>query len=245
MDAGVSEGHRDELVMRLEEQLWPGAQSEDVKRALGAELERLVELRSVAELETRRMVAFVGPSGTGKTTAVQRTAAMALEQQRTVGLIALDPGDASVEQLRGFVARHHLPLEVVRSRSSLRHTLARLEACDLLLIDTASCSPRREDTLKRLGHVLLTEIPGVSCELCISATTSLANMRETLERYHHLNPENLLVTKLDETFGAGRILSAHLDSRLPLSLFTTGPDAPGFIEYASVERLLSAFIDRV
>ena len=114
---------------------------------------------------------------------------------------------------------------VVRSRQALDEGLRQLAACDLLLMDTASCSPRRDATLQRLGR-LLSSIPGASCEVCVDAATSHRNLTETLQRYQPLSPEGMLITRVDPSCGVGRALSAHLEAGLPLGLMTMGDDAP-------------------
>jgi flagellar biosynthesis protein FlhF len=218
--------------------------SRDVaERALIDEIVRHIQVRSRSELDARRLVAFVGPTGVGKTTTVAKLAAeYTVDQRRRVGLLTIDTYRVgAVEQLSRYAALLEVPLEVVADRSGLERSLRRLEDCDLVLVDTIGRSPREPRPARGLAE-LFEGIPGISFELCVSATTSLHDMRGILRSYAEISCDNLLFTKLDETFAMGPLMSAHIEEALPLSYFTTGQRVPDDIERASVERVIGMMI---
>ena len=216
---------------------------ETVERAFIQELLGRVTIRPRQELDKRRRVALVGPTGVGKTTTLAKIAAEArLDKRRSVGMMTIDTYRiGGVDQLRKYANLLEVPLEVVVDRLSLERALRRLDHCDLLLIDTIGRSPRDEEPVRRLAE-LFEGIAGLSFELCISATTALRDMQGIARNYRHLAPESVLFTKLDEAFAAGPLLSSHMDVGIPLSFFTTGQSVPEDIEHASVERLLGMIL---
>lgn len=216
---------------------------EVVERAFIQELVGRVKIRTRRELDQRRITAFVGPTGVGKTTTLAKIAAEAkIDKHRTVGLLTIDTYRiGAVEQLRKYAHLLEIPLEIAVDRMSLKRSLRRLDHCDTILIDTIGRSPRDEEPVRKLGE-LFEGIPGLGFELCINATTSLRNMDSIQRSYRILAPESVIFTKLDEAFAIGPALSTHLDHETPLSYFTTGQCVPEDIEQASVERLLGMIL---
>ncbi len=216
---------------------------EQVEGALIQELVERIRVASEPELDKRSTVAFIGPTGVGKTTTLAKTAAtLTMDKRKSVGLITIDTYRiGAVAQLRKYASILELPIEVVVDRVTLEQALRRLSYCDVVLIDTVGRSPRDQEPLRHLRS-LFHGVPNLSFELCMSATTSLRDMRGIMELYRIMDPDSVTFTKLDETFSIGPLISAHLEERLPLSIFTTGQRVPDDMERASVERILSMII---
>ncbi|MBH25650.1 MAG: hypothetical protein CMH57_14605 [Myxococcales bacterium] len=244
-DADVATPYREELIHGVRQRLdsLPGFNRDQLEGAFIQELIHRVRIHPRPALDQRRTVAFIGPTGVGKTTTLaKRAAELTLNQGRSVGILTIDTYRVgAVAQLRKYASMLRTPLEVVIDRPSLRSALRRLEHCDVILIDTIGRSPRDPDPLHRLG-ALLQNVPDLSYELCVSATTALRDMRGIVNNYRTLHPSGLLFTKLDETFAAGPMLCAHLDEQLPLTFFTTGQSVPDDIENASIERVMSMIV---
>ncbi len=243
-DADLAQVHRTTIMAGVRSRLGPSRPSKDaVERAFIEELIGRVHVRPQQELDERRVVAFVGPTGVGKTTTVAKLAAeYTMEKRRRVGLLTIDTYRiGAVDQLRKYAGLLEIPLEVVVDRSGLERSLRRLENCDMVLIDTIGRSPRDERPVFELQE-LFDGMPGISYELCISATTALRDMRGILSNYAKLGPDNILFTKLDETFALGPLVSSHIEETLPLSYFTTGQRVPEDIESASVERIIGMIL---
>jgi flagellar biosynthesis protein FlhF len=189
-------------------------------------------------------VAFVGPTGVGKTTTIAKLAAhYALGSKKKVALLTLDTYRiAAVEQLRTFAKIIGLSVDVVLSEAEMEQALARHRDKDLVLIDTAGRSQRDELQMAEL----------VSCfaggkrailYLVLSATASASNLIETIERFKPLTLTSLIFTKLDECNAFGTLLSTALRTQLPLSYFTTGQRVPEDIEIATAERVVDLILN--
>ena len=185
----------------------------------------------------RRIDAFVGPTGVGKTTTIAKIAAdAALKSHMKVGLISLDTFRiAAIDQLRKFADIIGIPLEVAVSRDGLRRAFDKFANKDLILIDTAGCNPLDIDNIKRLTKLL--EGFDINIHLVISSNLNSNNLKKVSSNFLNLNYNYLLFTKLDESESFGVIYSLHREFSKPLSYFTNGQRVPEDIEKAEREKL--------
>jgi flagellar biosynthesis protein FlhF len=189
-------------------------------------------------------VAFMGPTGVGKTTTIAKLAAhYALGEKKKVALLTLDTYRiAAVEQLRIFAKIIDLPVHVVLNPVELDQTLAFHRDKDLVLIDTAGRSQRDELQMAELMS-FFAERHRADMHLVLSATASFQNLLEAVERFKPLEPTSLVFTKLDESNAYGTLLGTALLGQIPLSYFTTGQRVPEDIEVAIPERLVDLLLN--
>jgi flagellar biosynthesis protein FlhF len=184
------------------------------------------------------IVAFVGPTGVGKTTTIAKLAAhFALRERKPVGLITLDTYRiAAVEQLRTYARIIDVPLEVVLSPAEMPDAVERLSGCALILIDTAGRSQRDALKINDLKAFFERKRPG-QIHLVLSATAERLALADTIEKFSVYRPDRVLLTKIDELPAAGKLLDAIPIARQPVSYVTTGQDVPDDIETARPQYL--------
>jgi flagellar biosynthesis protein FlhF len=189
-------------------------------------------------------VAFVGPTGVGKTTTIAKLAAhYALGEKKKVALLTIDTYRiAAVEQLRTFAKIIGLPIDVVLTPEELQQALMLHRDKDLVLIDTAGRSQRDALQMAELTSFFGGGLP-ITVHLVLSATAHWSNLIETVERFKELAPASLVFTKLDESNAFGTLLGAALRGQMPLSYFTTGQRVPEDIEVATPERVVDLILN--
>ena len=185
-----------------------------------------------------RVVAFVGPTGVGKTTTLAKLAARwSLEKNKKVGLVTADTYRiAAVEQLRTYAKIMGLPLEVASEKEEFKNALRKLQDRDVILIDTPGRSFSDETHLQRLRDYLHLEIP-VETNLLISMTASPENMLATTSLFDKVGYDAIIFTKLDESNTYGLIYNIVDQVGKPVYYVTHGQNVPQDIESLDPAKL--------
>lgn len=192
-----------------------------------------------------KAIALLGTTGVGKTTTLAKIAAkFVLEQNATAAMITADTYRISaVDQLRTYSDILGLPLEVVYNPKELTAAIERHQNKDLILIDTAGRSQHNDFQMQELADFLNAN-PQIEKHLVISSTTKLADAREIIKRFSAVEPEKIIVTKIDETGGLGMVINLLRDEKFELSYVTTGQSVPDDIEIASADVLTNIFLKK-
>jgi flagellar biosynthesis protein FlhF len=178
---------------------------EAVRDLLG---ERLIPCRAPWLHEGRHVIAVVGPTGVGKTTTLAKMAARAImEARKRVAFVTLDTYRiGATEQLARYGEIMGAPVLVARDRGELGRAMERVADVDLVLIDTAGRSTP-EDIARQ-------------------AATGASELAAVADRYRALQPDRLIVSKVDEAAGPGGILSASVRICRPISCVADGQRVP-------------------
>jgi flagellar biosynthesis protein FlhF len=188
----------------------------------------------------RKTIAFLGLTGVGKTATIAKIAAhYRLKEFKRVGLVTIDTFRiAATEQLGKYAEMLGLPMETVSEPFRMKTALARLDACDLILLDTPGTNPKNTTKLQMLGAML--DAANVDeVHLLFSATTHAAALSETFHRFKPLAPTDLTFTKLDEAIGLTDLYQFLKTNILPLRFFSLGQNVSEDIEVAGPTRLAS------
>lgn len=193
----------------------------------------------------QKIVAFVGPTGVGKTTTIAKLAAIqAIKMRKRVALITLDNYRiAGIEQLKIYAKIIGIPIEIASTGKEFKECLNRLKDKHLILIDTAGMSQRNEYQFNEL-RIFFDKIRHVETHLLLSATTKENDLIDILARFKVFPISKLLFTKLDESTSYGNMLNQIIQSKIPVSYFTNGQQVPEDIEIATLERLVDLITDQ-
>ncbi len=201
-----------------------GEEAAALRAALSAALDG--QMRPRRPDDRARVEFFVGPTGAGKTTTLAKVAGRSAEESAgDLALLSTDVerlgGDAALEAY----ARHiGLPFGRAGSPAELASQVSRHRG--RVLVDTGGRSPGDREAFSRL--LAFREALGrpSRVHLVLSATTKEEDLRRELLRFRPLEPDGLVVTKLDESRRVGNVVNLLLD-----------PDCPSLVWLADGQRV--------
>jgi flagellar biosynthesis protein FlhF len=207
---------------------------------------KIMEAVDVLESESpeKKIWAFVGPTGVGKTTTLAKVAAQFLMRfKKRIALITLDTYRiGAIEQLKTYARILRLPFEIAADAETLKEVIDRHQDRDLLLIDTAGRNPYRQDQLEEMKGILNAD-PRIQNHLVLSATTKDADLAGIVRQFAVLPIQSYIFTKIDETEEYTALFNQVLRYKKPLSYLTNGQKVPEDIELATKNRIASLVLN--
>jgi flagellar biosynthesis GTPase FlhF len=178
----------------------------------------------------RPLLAFVGPTGAGKSTAMARIGRRMSAAGRRVVYASSDPSSLTAfERLNGLdadVDRGEVPIGMVRGPDDLRRLVKRHGAVDAVLLDTPGLSPRDTEHLDELARVTARQVEGFegATLLVLPATSNRGALQLAIEAFRRFRPAGSVVTKLDETDEPGATVEILARAELPVAFLCDGQD---------------------
>ena len=193
-----------------------------------------------------KIVALVGTTGVGKTTTLAKIAAkFVLEQGISAALITADTYRISaVEQLKTYSDILGLPLEIVYTPQELALAIDRHQDKELILIDTAGRSQYSAGQMLELQEFLKIN-PRIEKHLAISASIKLNDAKEIIKKFSAVEPEKIIITKIDETGNFGTVINLLRNENLPLSYMTIGQSVPDDIVTGNADTLADLLLKKI
>ena len=191
-----------------------------------------------------RTVAFVGPSGVGKTVCAAKLAAFqAVDPDRRVAIITLDDYRvASADQLQRCAELIGIPLFAAAQPEQLRLALRGLQSFDLVLVDTPALRPADGGMIQKLSDDLKL-VQAEEVHLVCSATAKEKDTIALLKALKSVPVNRLLFTKLDETASYGSLVNLLVRLQIPASGFSEGQQIPDSLQEAAVEKLAGLMLN--
>jgi len=195
------------------------------------------------------VIAFVGPTGVGKTTTLLKLTSRLVQSGRRLALVSLDARSiAGRAQLEAYGKLLQAPVVTAEDGRALARSIAQSRHVDAVLVDTSGRSPRDGGTLQQLGKELAAAragdqpAAGLDVYLTVTATAGRASLDETLLGFEATRPTALVVTKLDETQQPAHVLEFAHGCGLPAAFLCDGTDIAAHLHRTTPDRVADLFL---
>ncbi|MCZ8344365.1 MAG: flagellar biosynthesis protein FlhF [Leptospira sp.] len=250
-EEGLSKAFIAELQLNLEQRLSQvdlSKYSQVTDKAVSILSERIQidsDLFSGTPRGKRKVVFFVGPTGSGKTTSIAKLAAKySLHMGKKVSLYTTDNYRiAAIDQLKFYADAMGLPFFAVKELRKWKEAILR-DGSELILVDTAGYSHRNSENLEKLQEYYdcFGEKDHIETILVLSATVSRDNAVAVTKAYEHTAYKRILLTKLDEAEFLGSVVELADTLHREFSFLSVGQDVPFDILGASKKLLAECVI---
>ncbi len=192
----------------------------------------------------KRVVAFVGPAGSGKTTTLAKLAARyVLEDRLKVALITTDTFRiGAAEQLKIYAKIMDLPMGVASKKEEFKSAVERFSDRDIILVDTPGKSRNDEKYLLELKDYF-DGGPPVETNLVLSITEKQNSMIDATARFGITDYDNIIFTKLDDADGYGSIYNCIEHVGKPVFYIANGQNVPRDLRKMDPAKLARLIIE--
>ncbi|MBW2649198.1 MAG: hypothetical protein JRC53_05210 [Deltaproteobacteria bacterium] len=208
---------------------YPTAGPENYHHALSAAedaIKRSIE-PSYRDLKKKRISAFIGPAGEGKTTTLAKLAARCLfEEKLNVGIITMDTYRiGAVEQLKTYADIMDVPMEIASGKKEFERALNGFADRDVILVDTPGKSRGDERYLLKLKECFTMGLP-LETNLVLSMTSSRESMMDAATKFGIVDYNSIIFTKLDDSRKSGSIYNVIDHVGKPVFYVANGQNVP-------------------
>jgi flagellar biosynthesis protein FlhF len=212
---------------------------DEIVKKLRQEVENLCGVDStLGRGESNRVVALVGPPGSGKTTALVKLAMRSgLPARKPTQFLTIDTERiAAADQLHTFAEILGAGFRAVESTHALSQAIEEHRNKHLTLIDTPGLGTRDVELAEQLA-AFFSRREDIDVHLVLPCNLKSADLSATVDRFSDFYPHKLLFTKLDETRTFGTMLNESVRTGKPVSFLSTGQRIPEDFESGTKERI--------
>ncbi len=217
----------------------------DLLDDMPSRLARLLPTVGKDLIATGGVFAFVGPTGSGKSTTIAKLAAsyVLANGADDIALVTMDTfGVAAHEQLRAMSRILKIPLQVVDRQHSLERALHDLRHKSVVLVDTAGFS-RNDPRLQQQMACINGLGKRAKTLLVIPANSPRLVVETAYKTYRAKHLAGCVISKLDDAINFAAVLSFCIEGSIPLAYTTDGQDVPEAFTVANSGVLVRRLLD--
>ncbi|MCL1036512.1 flagellar biosynthesis protein FlhF [Shewanella submarina] len=212
----------------------------ELVKTLPQSLANMLDNRGDDIVKQGGVIAFVGPTGVGKTTTLAKIAARfaAYHGADQVALITTDHYRiGAYEQLATYGKIMGCPVKQAHDFNELEQVLYQFRNRKLVLIDTAGMGQRDMRLYQQLDNLAANKRLPIRSYLVMSATAQRKVMQDAVKHFKRIPLSGAILTKLDESVSLAGALSVLIQNALPLSYVTDGQRVPEDLSVADTLAL--------
>ncbi|MDZ4676117.1 MAG: flagellar biosynthesis protein FlhF [Oligoflexia bacterium] len=190
--------------------------------------------------ELSQLHLFVGPGGHGKTTALVKIASqLVMHEKKKVAIFTADTFKVgAADQLKIYSQILNIPFETVKHAMEFPRLLQRYAGYDMILIDYPGFSLKDIREIDQIRTLMPPRDMVRVTHLVMSCTAKDIDAYEICNRYQVTQFDDILPTKIDESYTHGFLYNIQRKTEKPLYAFGIGSKIPEDIELATRERVL-------
>ena len=195
-------------------------------------LSNISSMISTAEFEIEKKsggqkVAFIGPTGVGKTTCIAKLATISkILHNLDVGIISIGTYRlGAIDQLRIFSEIVDIDLLIAYEPEEMPALLKKFKSKDIIFIDTAGRSQKNTEHLKKMKEFLDVVKPD-STHLVLSSTSTTKTLYDAADKFDLFDYSSIVFTKIDEAVVYGNMLNVSANFNKPIIYLTNGQVIP-------------------
>ena len=226
-----------ELAYEIVAQIRGSEDSQSLRTVLGGLISAAPALGMSGSLP--RVVALVGPPGSGKTTTLVKLAARyGVTSRKPAQILSVDTYRiGAAEQLSSYAAILGVGFQLLETTAALAQALEEHCQKELILIDTPGLAATELDSFLDLAR-FLSSYPGMDTHLVLPASMRTSDLKRTAQQYEFFEPAKLLFTRLDETGTFGPIVNQSVRMKKPISFLSQGQRIPEDLQPASQDLIV-------
>ncbi|MFT6988387.1 MAG: flagellar biosynthesis protein FlhF [Paraglaciecola sp.] len=189
------------------------------------------------------VVALMGPTGTGKTTTIAKLAAQAAQKYgvEQVAIITLDNYRiGAYEQIATYGKIIGCSVKQAQNSNELSDLLFQFRNKRLVLVDTAGFSQKDARLIKQLDTMKQNSYANIRNYLVMQANCQYRVMQQTVNEYRQISLQGCILTKLDECYSLGEVISVAIENKLQICYLADGQRVPEDLQPASTKFLITS-----
>jgi flagellar biosynthesis protein FlhF len=189
------------------------------------------------------VVALMGPTGTGKTTTIAKLAAQAAQKYgvEQVAIITLDNYRiGAYEQIATYGKIIGCSVKQAQNSNELSDLLFQFRNKRLVLVDTAGFSQKDARLIKQLDTMKQNSYANIRNYLVMQANCQYRVMQQTVNEYRQISLRGCILTKLDECYSLGEVISVAIENKLQICYLADGQRVPEDLQPASTKFLITS-----
>ncbi|AGH45762.1 flagellar biosynthesis protein FlhF [Paraglaciecola psychrophila] len=189
------------------------------------------------------VVALMGPTGVGKTTTIAKLAAQAAHKFGVdqVAIITLDNYRiGAYEQIATYGKIIGCSVKQAQNSNELSDLLHQFRNKRLVLVDTAGFSQKDARLIKQLDTMKQNTRVNIRHYLVMQANCQYRVMQQTVNEYRQISLQGCILTKLDECYSLGEVISVAIENKLQICYLADGQRVPEDLQSASTKFLITS-----